>query len=160
VDLVSGTKIDYTILTTAFQQAKSTLNIKDFYTVSLWNYCSSSKSNSSTAGTEVVDFCSPRQSEFWFNPVEVWGLNNTGAEQLFPKQLQDGLNAYQTAAKWMFIAYVVAVAVTALELLVGMLAIFSRWGSLFTTIISVVCLPHSNTHFSFPISQRLRKNAD
>ena len=59
-------------------------------------------------------------------------------EQLFPKQLQDGLNAYQTAAKWMFIAYIVAVSVTALELLVGMLAIFSRWGSLVTTIISVV----------------------
>lgn len=59
----------------------------------------------------------------------------------------------------MFIAYVVAVAVTALELLVGMLAIFSRRGSLFTTIISVVCLAHSITHFPLSIAQGSRKKS-
>ncbi|KAI9879513.1 MAG: hypothetical protein M1830_008305 [Pleopsidium flavum] len=137
IDIVPGTNVDNNLLHQGLQQAKSTLNLKDFYTVSLWNYCDGSKANSSSTSVETVEFCSPRQSEFWFNPVEVWGLNNTGLEQVFPKELKDGLNAYQTASKWMFIAYVVAFVATALELIVGFFAVFSRWGSFATTVVSV-----------------------
>jgi len=138
IDLVPGTNVDNNLLHQGLQQAKATLNLKDFYTVSLWNYCDGSKANSSSNAVETVEFCSPRQSEFWFNPVEVWGLNNTGVEQVFPKQLKDGLKTYQTASKWMFIAYIVAFVATALELIVGVFAIFSRWGSFATTIVSIV----------------------
>ena len=58
---------------------------------------------------------SPRQAEFWFNPVEVWGLNGTNAESLFPKELKDGLNTYKHVSKYMFIVYVIALVATKLS---------------------------------------------
>lgn len=126
--------------TTAGSSAiKSALDIKDFYHVSLWNYCSGDFATNSTGGvSDHVIFCSPHQNEFWFNPVDVWGLNNTGVDQFFSKELKDGLNTYKTVAKWMFIAYIVALISTIVEILVGFFALFSRWGSLATTIVSSV----------------------
>ncbi|KAI4107323.1 MAG: hypothetical protein L6R37_001684 [Teloschistes peruensis] len=114
--------------------AKDALDVKDFYHVSLWSYCAGDFEN----GKDKVTYCSPRKNEFWFNPVEVWGLNNTNIDQLFSKELRSGLHAYQQAAKWMFIAYVVAVVATIVEILVGIFALFSRLGSLATTIVSTI----------------------
>ncbi|KAL8997641.1 MAG: hypothetical protein Q9169_003120 [Polycauliona sp. 2 TL-2023] len=114
--------------------AKEALDVKDFYHVSLWNYCAGDFDN----GQDKVTYCSPRQNQFWFNPVEVWGLNNTGVEKLFSDELRTGLKAYQKAAKWMFIAYVVAIVATIVEIFVGIFALFSRLGSLATTIVSTV----------------------
>lgn len=109
--------------------------IYDFYRVSLWNYCAGDFNNNTK---DHVTFCSKHTNEFWFNPVEVWGLNQSVADQLFGKQLTDGLKAYRAVAKWMFIAYVVAIIATAVEVLVGFFALFSRWGSLATTIVSSI----------------------
>ncbi|KAL8750203.1 MAG: hypothetical protein Q9184_006506 [Pyrenodesmia sp. 2 TL-2023] len=122
------------VLNGATGATKEALGIKDFYHVSLWNYCAGDFDN----GTDKVTYCSPRKNEFWFNPVEVWGLNQTGIEQVFSKELRDGLNAYRVAAKWMFIAYVVAVVTTIAEIVVGFFALFSRLGSLATTIVSTI----------------------
>ncbi|KAI4183278.1 MAG: hypothetical protein LQ346_006383 [Caloplaca aetnensis] len=113
---------------------KEVIGVKDFYHVSLWNYCAGDFDN----GADKVTYCSPRQNEFWFNPVDVWGMNRTGIDQLFSKELRDGLNAYRVAAKWMFIAYIVAVVTTIVEILVGFFALFSRLGSLATTIVSTI----------------------
>jgi SUR7/PalI family len=99
--------------------------------VYLWNYCSWN-------GNDKYSFCSPRKSEFWFNPVEVWGLNGTGAENLFPKELKDGLDTYKDVSKYMFIVYVIALVATIVELLIGVSAMFSRWGSFVTTFFAVV----------------------
>ena len=117
----------------------SALNVSDFYHVSLWNYCSGSFQKNSTGGvTDHVTFCSPHQNAFWFNPVQVWNLNNTGVDQFFSKELRDGLNTYRVVAKWMFIAYLVALISTIVEVLVGFLALFSRLGSVATTIASSI----------------------
>ena len=118
---------------------KTALDIKDFYHVSLWNYCSGDFSTNSTGGVhDRVTYCSPRQNQFWFNPVEVWGLNNTGVDQFISDELRNGLDTYKTVAKWMFICYLVALIATVVEILVGFLALFSRLGSLVTTIVSTV----------------------
>lgn len=118
---------------------KTALNISDFYHISLWNYCEGNfGKNSSGGAVDDVTFCSPHTNEFWFNPVEVWGLNNTGVDKFFSKELQDGLNTYKAVAKWMFIAYIVALISTIVEILVGFLALFSRLGSVVTTIVSSV----------------------
>jgi len=115
------------------------LGIKDFYHISLWNYCSGDFSkNSSGQFNDEVTFCSPHQNEFWFNPVEVWKLNNTVADKLFSKELKAGLDTYKTVAKWMFICYIVAVISTIVEILVGFTALFSRLGSVATTIVSSI----------------------
>lgn len=130
------------LLNSTNSPAVNTADLKDFYHISLWNYCSGDFGNNNTAnannGSDHVRFCSPRKNNFWFNPVEVWGLNATVASAMFGKQLNDGLKAYQTATKWMTIAYIVATIATAVEILVGFLALFSRWGSLATTIVSLV----------------------
>ena len=119
--------------------AKSALGVADFYHVSLWNYCSGDFTKNSTGAVkDHVTFCSPHQNEFWFNPVEVWHLNNTVVDHLLNKEIRDGLNTYKTVAKWMFVAYIVALITTIVEILVGFLALFSRLGSLATTIVSTI----------------------
>jgi hypothetical protein len=115
--------------------SKGNQTLEDFYTVGLWNYCSGKKTGNDTYD---LTFCSPSVAAYWFNPVEVWGLENSGLEAKFPSKLQDGLNAYHAVSKWMFIAYVVAFFATIAELVVGIFAIWSRWGSFATTIISCV----------------------
>ncbi|KAI4160127.1 MAG: hypothetical protein LQ342_005984 [Letrouitia transgressa] len=114
--------------------AKNALDIKDFYHVSLWNYCAGDFDNDK----DKVTYCSKHTSKFWFNPVEVWGLNNTVTEHVFSKELRDGLKVYKEVAKWMFVAYVIALVSTIVEIGVGIFALFSRWGSLATTIVSSV----------------------
>ena len=119
--------------------AGSVLGIKDFYHISLWNYCSGDFSTNATGQShDDVKYCSPHQNEFWFNPVDVWKLNQTLADKLFSKELKTGLDTYRTVAKWMFVAYVVAVCTTILEILVGITALFSRLGSLATTVVSTL----------------------
>lgn len=144
---VNATNVDIPDLAREFLNVNAsttgnTTKIYDFYHVSLWNYCAGDFNNNNTASKENtndhVTFCSKHTNEFWFNPVEVWGLNQSVADQLFGKELNDGLKAYRTVAKWMFVAYVIAIVATIVEVLVGFFALFSRWGSLATTIVSSV----------------------
>ena len=124
----------------ATETVKTALDVKDIYHVHLWNYCDGDIANNGTdhRSSDKITFCSPRKTYFWFNPVEVWGLNNTKIDQVFSKELRGGLSAYKTATKWLFICYVVALIATVVEILVGFLALFSRLGSLATTIVSCV----------------------
>jgi hypothetical protein len=75
---------------------------------------------------------------FSFDPVTVWGLNETGIGNLMPDNLQKGLDVYRKVSKWMFVAYIIAIVTTAVELLVGISAIFSRIGSCITSLVSGV----------------------
>jgi SUR7/PalI family len=130
---IPGTDLDNKILHDALNTAKAAANIKDYYTIYLWNYCA-------WDGSDKYSFCSKREAYFAFDPLDVWGLQNTGAEKAFPQQVQDGLKTYKAVSKWMFIAYVVALVATIIELVVGISAIFSRWGSFCTTFFSTVSL--------------------
>lgn len=118
--------------TKALQQADAAGNIHDFYIIGLWNYCYGDYVN----GDYKVTTCTPRETKFWFNPVEVWKLD--GNDTLLPKDLKSALQSYSHAAGWLFIAYTVAFCTTAAALVVGISAIFSRLGSFFTTICSAV----------------------
>jgi hypothetical protein len=133
INLIPGTNVDQQLID-QLTGAASANNLSDFYQVGLWDYCSGTNSSSG----EKVTFCSKPQSSYWFNPIDVWGLQNTTVEEAFPKELKDGLNAYQKAAHWMFVAYVVALSITAGEIVVGFFAVFSRWGSCVTTILAAV----------------------
>jgi hypothetical protein len=116
-------------------QADNNKDLRDFYTIGLWNYCEGDYKD----GKYETTHCNGRKAKFWFNPVEVWGLNGTGVEDEFPDELQKGLDIYRKVSGWMFVAYAVAFFATIAELVVGISAIFSRWGSLFTTLVSGVC---------------------
>lgn len=123
-------------LSSLLNQAKNALQLKDFYDVGLFGYCDGNVTKNNFDTT----YCSKAKAAFWFNPVEVWGLNGTGVENVLPKNLQNDLNMYKAVSKWMFVAYIVAFASTVLELLVGLTAICGRLGSCITTLVSSVSL--------------------
>jgi SUR7/PalI family len=121
------------------------MKLKDFYAVYLWNYCSGTKDPKTHALT--FDYCGKRQASYWFNPLEVWGLNETDGAGLagqFPKEVKAAMKTYQTVARWMFVAYASAFVATLVEFIVGIFAVLSRWGSFFTTIISCVSPPNAS----------------
>lgn len=121
----------------ALQGSASSDKLADFYKVGIRGHCEGKIEN----GKEVVTHCSEGKNYYWFNPIEVWNLNGTSAQNLFPDEMKSGLETYQKVAKWMVTCYGLALALTALEILIGITALFSRWGSLATTIISGVRLP-------------------
>jgi hypothetical protein len=132
---VPGTDIDNKLVD-LLKTASTSKDLKDFYTVGLWNYCEGTKDEKS--GKETITYCSARKAHFWFNPIEVWGLENANgsAADVFGDELQKGLDTYHKFAGWMFWAFLIAIILTAAEFVVGIFAIFSRWGSLVTTIVS------------------------
>ncbi|KAF7191350.1 SUR7 family protein pun1 [Pseudocercospora fuligena] len=145
-------------LTTAIGDIKTAGGIGEIYNVYLWNYCSSNK----TDGSDTK--CSKRETQFVFDPIDVWQLNTTGIatstssadnaiesavnnavnnieeleDELLGKSGKKALDAYRKVAKWMFIAYQISFWTTLATIIVGILALFSRWGSLFTWILSAV----------------------
>ena len=149
-----------TALTLVLEQAEADGTIDNLYQIHLWNYC--------TSGTEgsVIKNCSDRHSNYYFDPVEVWGLNATTAStsatstsssnvieseiaslknstenlesKILGKSGKEALDAYKHVAKWMFIAYEVSFWSTLATIVCGILAIWSRWGSLFTSLFSIV----------------------
>jgi hypothetical protein len=133
----------------ALTGAASSKELKDFYQVGLWSYCEGEKKD----GVEKITYCSSSKTQFWFDPIEVWGLKNTSVQNVLGDDLQKGLNTYKKVAGWMNWAFIIATILTAAEFVVGFFAIFSRWGSLVTTILSTVRIPnlsalwcHTNLH--------------
>ncbi|OKL56634.1 hypothetical protein UA08_08198 [Talaromyces atroroseus] len=137
-DLTSRSDAD-SALESALTDAVGKSNIRDFYDIGLWGYCSGNKTSD---GKYVVDYCTKPKAEYAFDPVEVWGLNSSSADSaiddILPTSLKDALSTYKAVSKWMFIAYIIAFAATALELIVGIFAICSRMGSFITSLISGV----------------------
>ena len=173
----AGSVSNSTELTAALTLAEASGQLKETYRIYLWNYCSANK----TSGD--IDYCSDRQSSFVFDPVEQFGLNATDAE--VPTGTSSGDNAvtsainnakenvqefqdnvlgdaasgaikvYKRVAKWNFIAYQVAFWTTVITIVVGLLAICSRWGSLCTWIMAIVSLiiclsPPRCSHLTLP----------
>ncbi|KAF2721771.1 hypothetical protein K431DRAFT_246170 [Polychaeton citri CBS 116435] len=151
-----------TDLTAALAAAKASNQLAAVYQIHLWNYCSGNTSNSD------LNYCSPRKSNFYFDPVTVWHLNATnvttdngnvavtgnndvdgainnvknGTEDFVDKILggtgKKALDTYKHVAKWMFIAYQISFWATLATIAVGILAIFSRIGSFLTWLFSIV----------------------
>ena len=154
LDLLKGTGIDINTvdsdLLDILAQQVTDKNLDDVYYIYMWNYCSGNYKSTGSSGNKTNDrgpveikTCSPRKPKYYFNPVEVWGLNDTevvgkNADDFLPKEVDKALNAYRTASAWMYVAYVIAFVATASSIVVGLFAICSRVGSLFTTIVSSV----------------------
>lgn len=129
----------------AMQEVKKLIGIKDFYSVGLLGYCDGDVRGKSYDTT----WCSQPKAEFYFNPVQAWGLdqatngNSTQIEEMLPKDMQKDLNSYRIASKYLFIGWCIAIVATGLELLLGVFAFFSRWGSCITYMmeaVSFICL--------------------
>ncbi|KAF1939118.1 integral membrane protein-like protein [Clathrospora elynae] len=119
---------------TAIQNSASSKQLKDFYQVGLFSYCEGDKDNAT--GKETITYCSARKFQFHFDPTEVWGLKNTSVQAILGEKFETGMNAYAKVAGWMNWAFVIVLVLTGVEFVVGFFAVFSRWGSLVTTVVS------------------------
>lgn len=117
-------------LAQGLQQAQASGKLHDYYIVGLWNHCYKEGDNGEYK-------CSEKKAKYWFDPIEVWELPER-VKDFYPKALTKGLSAYKNIAKWLFVAYAIAIAASVVQLLVGISAIFSRWGSFATTIFAGV----------------------
>ncbi|CAI7587073.1 unnamed protein product [Penicillium glandicola] len=109
-------------------------DIADFYDIGLWGYCS----GNITDDKDTVTSCTDPKAQFYFNPATVLGISETTLETELGSGMKKILKVYKAVSKWMFIAYLVAFIATCAQVLLGVLAIFSRWGSCVTTIVSIV----------------------
>ena len=120
--------------------------IQNYYSVALWGYCAGAGDNTTrptlafgqkTATT--VDFCSPRQLQYGFDPSQVWGLSLDAQNELFSADFYSYVNdTYLTTnRKWISTLFILACVSTGLQILVGIGGLFSRLGSLFTTLASL-----------------------
>lgn len=152
-------------LAEALSLASTSGKLEDTYRIYLWNYCSGSRSSSEVTHRESR--CSERQSSFIFDPVGVFGLNATSSSRQLDdsnktnntfvtaidaikddlKSLETrvlggtasrALSIYRRVARWNFIAYQCAFWTTLVTIIIGLMAICSRWGSLFTWIMAAV----------------------
>jgi len=131
--LPANVNIDNNLLQ-ALQGAASSKDLKDFYQVGLFSYCEGDKDDKT--GVETITYCSGGKTNFWFDPFSVWELKDTSAQKVLGEDLQKGLNAYRKASGWMIWSFGIALVLSAAEFIIGFFAIFSRWGSLVTTIVS------------------------
>jgi hypothetical protein len=120
----------------ALQAETDSKQLKDFYQVGLFLYCEGEKDTAT--GKETVTYCSDRKLQFYFDFTDLWQLKNTSIQYAMAGDFKKGIQAYKNAVGWMNQVFVITLALTAAEFMVGFFAIFSRWGSLVTTIVSTV----------------------
>jgi hypothetical protein len=72
-----------------------------------------------------------------FDPVEIFSSELlSGASVSVPASIQNDLDKVRTASRWMFALYIVGVCLSFLTLVIGLTALCSRVGSVFTTLVA------------------------
>lgn len=120
--------------------------IENFYTVSLWNYCVGMGGNVTKSAlalgqtsAQQVNYCTARQTPFIMDFQNVWGLSNNAAARVFGPDFSGVLNNYQSkAGRWISTLYILSVTSVVIEMLVGIGGLFSRLGSLWATLASLI----------------------
>lgn len=82
------------------------LGLHDFYQVGLWNYCAGYEN-------QGITYCSPRQTAYWFNPVEIiMSELLVGASIALPTEVVSILHIVHTVSIWMFACFMVGAVLT------------------------------------------------
>ena len=114
--------------------AASSKALKDFYLIGLWSYCE----GEIIGPVEKITYCSSPNTQFSFDPVEVWGLKNTSVQNMLGDDLQKGLDKYRGVMGRMSSVFIVTTILIASEILMSFYAISSRLGSMWTCILAAV----------------------
>ena len=120
--------------------------LMNYYNTYLWNYCAGSGDNTTRSilafgqgAAQTVDFCTGRKLQFAFIPRDAWGVNGTLSNNVYGDALNKVLSSYETQfSKWISTLFILSVTACSIELLVGIAGLFSRLGSLFTTLSALV----------------------
>ncbi|MCJ1440408.1 MAG: hypothetical protein MMC23_000891 [Stictis urceolatum] len=126
----------------AAKDSDGNIKIEDFYTIGLWNYCAGNGKNVSTSSASLgqssaqkVNYCTSRQTKFAFDPEAAWGLDKDFTTKHFSDKLNSALDKYEsTFSKIIGPFYILTVTSAGVTALISIAAIFSRLGSLATTI--------------------------
>jgi len=109
----------------------SDLGLADSYTLTLWNYCAEAGSSKN---------CSTAQFDYASKAMNMTLVNATASELGLdvPSGFTDAVKTYSTLNKWTEIVYMIAAISLAVELVFGIIALFSKVGSCCTFITSGV----------------------
>lgn len=107
-----------------------TLGLHDFYQVGLWGFCEGYKADG-------VTYCSPPQTLYWFNPVEI--LRNellAGASINLPNDINDILDLIKLASQVMFGLFLTGACLSFVLIFIAPISIYTRWLALPVAIFS------------------------
>jgi hypothetical protein len=141
VGVIPGVNIDNDLLKTGFNMSSKELGLADFYTSSLWNYCS----GTITGDNWEITACEKASATYFFDPIQILNVSaSANAPEIeWPTSIQKINNAVQAVSKAMITMYVFGFISTVVTFAVGWFGLLSRWGSCVTTIfanISFFCL--------------------
>jgi hypothetical protein len=136
---IPGMNSDNQAFAQALWHERRLSQLTQFYNVYLWDWCSSN-----AAVVDSQAFCSPQEWAFTFNPFSAMGLTRSIGSQsedsVYPQALGAAMRTYDRASTWLRVSYIIAGVAKALELIFGLVAVTSRWGSLcaaFTALVSL-----------------------
>ncbi|RYN15693.1 hypothetical protein AA0115_g12870 [Alternaria tenuissima] len=119
----------------ALQSAAESGPLKDFYVVGLFGYCEGETDKET--GRETITHCSAWKMPFYFDPADVWQLENTSLQAVLGERFTKGMQKYRAAGQAMHWTFVITLGLTLLEITFGTLAICNRWCSLFMALTSI-----------------------
>jgi hypothetical protein len=108
------------------------LGLADKYKVSLWNYCSTTGTNTTCIkgkfnwAAEALNITS----------IEALAMSTSGTNFTLPKELRTSLKTFTTVNKWTEIVYIIAFLTCVAELIVGLFGFCSRAASCVTYLVS------------------------
>ncbi|KAF1349990.1 SUR7/PalI family-domain-containing protein [Delphinella strobiligena] len=181
-------------LSSVLEAAYDSGDIADIYQIHLWNYCKGNESSTNSSDIKITSCSKRKTDfwfnplEVWnissianetassvtsnsSSNSEISSLisslssNETALEdELLDKSARDALKTYKKVSTWMFVAYFATLWLLLAAVIFGILAIFSRWFSFFTWILSIVatilCFGASITAtIMFPILTKALKEA-
>jgi len=136
IDVVPGLNLDNNLLTTGFNLSSKDLGLADFYTSSLWNYCSGTVSGNDWK----ITACDKSSVSYFFNPIQILNASASASapEIQWPESIQKINKAVGTVSKAMNASYILGFVSTMITFAVGWFGLLSRWGSCVTTIFANV----------------------
>jgi len=132
IDLIPGTDWDNQLLKSGFNATASELGLDDFYTSSLWNYCSGKVSGDKWD----INNCGKPSASYSFDPIRILDVEAEGKDVNFPDSVKKVSKAVSAASKVMLAMYVLGTISTIITFAVGWFGLLSRWGSCVTTIFA------------------------
>ncbi|KAI1191820.1 SUR7 protein [Nemania serpens] len=108
------------------------IDLANIYDFTLWGYCVTPQDGKRNCTKAQFDWASHELNLTWLDRL----TDAAGLKVTLPKELNDGLNAYNTITKWTEVVFIIAIVALGLELLVGLFSACSRAVSCVTWIIS------------------------
>ncbi|KAH8880064.1 hypothetical protein GQ53DRAFT_670741 [Thozetella sp. PMI_491] len=110
------------------------LGIYNLYDIGMWGYCYTMQNGTRTCTQTAFNWAENALNQTTSNVDSL--ITATGKNVTLPKEVVDGIHAFQTAIKWTEIVFVIAAVALGVELFFGFLANCSRVFSCITWLVA------------------------